>query len=1340
MSSTIYLPRKLLTDDKIYTEAELLSASSYVVVLAEPGAGKTELMGSLAQQLGTTVTTANKFRYGPVKSNNAPLLIDAFDELAKVDASGIYELLGKASSVNPSHIYLSSRSSEWDNASTHAFKDFLGFAPLIVRLCEFDEMEQRAIFEHHARGEDFDAFQTEVARFDLEPLLPNPQFLKLFSDAYIESERRFTDKRSIFVLAVERLAREANNSVARKGLGFSVAKKVDLSSEVFAKLLLSGAEGVCTIEAAEERMYPALSSLFTCNTADDFLGTRLFKPGDSPDQHRPIHKIIAEYCAADYLTKRITDPRDSLNLSNLMTIIAPNSIVRDELRGLLGWMAALGNKPIEEAAITLDAYSVLANGDPSQLSDSSKRLLIQDLIEIESRDPYFRRGDFWRRFSVVGFFNQEVINEIKPLLTSSGEGQLRDLILELLTGSQAIKILKSELQQLTLSPQESSNTRLLASRCLLDITDHDHLADLNALIAESSHASMNIAAQIIETLGTKEFELAYLAKFFQVCKDLYPCQLKHSEITAGKRYFIKRLIAGLDLVAVEWLLDELTKDLACKCRKESYECSCRNGISKIVGSMLDRYFYLAKPPFDPLKVWQWVRNLNFYRKVTKRESKAVQVLQEDHTLRRGIIATAFGRLTDQDQIFEIRTRWFDSHAHSGLRLHSDDYKFLVDLAYENDNPRLWACFMARHQSYRDSAEQGPDPLRRHMREQACKKPLFLREWASANKVAKQFGKKHQIRNSRALRRRERSRRKHDDINAVNIKYVQENRKLIESGRHWGCLNRFAELLLDSPNNIKQEFGDETLVRNALKNCIDFIAPHVPDLPKLAELQCCSQYQQSERILYAACLEIMRVDATLQNVDVQLLKALRTNLYMHYRAVSKKERDALKIEVDRLIFPDLTSAEDFLRQYVEPQLAQSGCAHPEIWLLSHEETFSQLRATLSIEWLARFRDLALRELSLIFEIAARYGDRNELNKIIAERCAELIDKQLTSTAVEDIDQKRKFWFTRAFYFLNEEAEEYWDWLKADKDTVHLLYELSGRVRGNDNAYLPQLTSIKVEAILDAFIDKWPKVYLPSHWGTESSKQENAYRFLTEVIWSISADDPNHAIPVLERLLADQRFIDLQMPLKSIQAAQIRKNALRNFEPPTPVEIVNWLDLDTVATVEGLRQLVIQELQDFQRAIDGGEYNSADRFYEKGVRRNEPRSTEIIAERLHLRLESQGISVTPEHQLKSANRSDFTVSKIIRGKRRLLVSEVKGQWHEDLYTAASTQLHERYSIHPDAEHQGIFLVIWFGADEKVAGRKKHDIKSAKELKNSIELKLPQELKGLIDVFVLDVSKSQ
>lgn len=467
--NTFYLPRRLISNERTYTEAELLAASNYVVVLAEPGGGKTELMGSLANQLGVNVVTANKFSFSGNKEKNIPLVIDAFDELAKVGtATGINKLLSQADAAEPTHVYLSSRSSEWDAASTFSFQDFLGHAPLIVRLCEFDEFEQRAIFNQYVPGEDFVAFKSEVARFDLEMLLHNPQFLKLFADAYIESKRYFIDKRSIFALAVERLAKEANPSIRSGESPLSVPKKIDISSEVFAKLLLAGAEGVSVSEATEDRMYPSLLSLSENNSqAREILATRLFKPGDTENQHRQIHKIIAEYCAAAYLTRRFFDPADSLTFQKCIPVIAPNSTMRDELRGLLGWIASLGNKVVQERAIEIDAYSVLANGAPSLLEHSSKRLLLRKLKEIESKDPYFRRGDFGRRFSIAGFFTQEVVNDIKPLLVPGSDGHLRDLLLELLAGASVLGLLTVELRNLVLAPEEAANARYVANSYLL---------------------------------------------------------------------------------------------------------------------------------------------------------------------------------------------------------------------------------------------------------------------------------------------------------------------------------------------------------------------------------------------------------------------------------------------------------------------------------------------------------------------------------------------------------------------------------------------------------------------------------------------------------------------------------------------------------------------------------------------------------------------------------------------------------------------------------------------------------------------------------------------------------
>ncbi|MFK0096106.1 hypothetical protein [Pseudomonas sp. NPDC090592] len=735
MNSNFYLPRKLSNNNDLFTEDALLNTSKFVVILAEPGAGKTVLMESIAQKLDTIVLTANRFKHSPLREENSPLVIDAFDELAKVDPSGIYALLSKAELSKPTHVYLSSRSSEWGNANNVAFKEFFGCEPFIARLCEFTESEQKLIFENYSPEESFLNFRSEVSKFDLQDLLPNPQFLKLFADAYIESNRHFPDKKSIFSLAVERLAKEANLGTSRTTNTLSTSKKIDLSSEVFAKLLLAGSDGVCISESTEERMYPALEALFIHQQPNSsILATRLFKPGDCVDHHRPAHKIVAEYCAADYLTKRVVDPSDSLNLAKCLPIIAPNSAVRDELRGLLGWMASLGDKSTQEQIIELDPYAVLANGDPSQLFSSSKKLLISKLVEIETTDPYFRRSDLWRRFSVAGFFTGETIEDIRPLLKTKSDGHLRNLILELLMGSSAASLLRDELRHLLLTPEESQSTRTLAMRCLLEVSDYDHLGDLGVLIFEATSISLTLSAKIIEKLLPSSISHDHIAAFLRVCAHLYP-DTEYRERTVGSRYFIKNLISELNLETTEVLLDKLTEGLVCTCKKKSFECSCRNGISKIIGSLLDRYFELSAPPFDSIRIWGWVENLNFINQHGANQSIAVSTLQENIRLRYEIIAYVFSSLTDSDEIFQTKLHHFDLYAHSGLTLTEKDYRFIIDLAFEINNPRLWASFIAHHKFYRVISDRGPDTLRSHMREQANIKPTFMREWAKSNRVA-----------------------------------------------------------------------------------------------------------------------------------------------------------------------------------------------------------------------------------------------------------------------------------------------------------------------------------------------------------------------------------------------------------------------------------------------------------------------------------------------------------------------------------------------------------------------------------------------------------------------------
>lgn len=54
-------------------------------------------------------------------------------------------------------------------------------------------------------------------------LLLNTQFPKMFTDVYLESDGRFTDKRSIFALAVERLAKDVTPDIPKASVSLSVA-------------------------------------------------------------------------------------------------------------------------------------------------------------------------------------------------------------------------------------------------------------------------------------------------------------------------------------------------------------------------------------------------------------------------------------------------------------------------------------------------------------------------------------------------------------------------------------------------------------------------------------------------------------------------------------------------------------------------------------------------------------------------------------------------------------------------------------------------------------------------------------------------------------------------------------------------------------------------------------------------------------------------------------------------------------------------------------------------------------------------------------------------------------
>lgn len=1334
MNKEIYLPRVLHgTDGKEFNESELLSfKNKVIIILAEPGAGKSCLLDSLSEQLGIRKSIANIFIYSNPQQCSS-LAIDGFDELVKIGPSTVTQALMMASSTSAKKIILSSRSSEWSESYTQQCRNIFSEEPLLVYLKQFNEQEQKILFLHYYPEQNVGKFLEDATNIELASLLSNPLFLKLFSKSYVENNQCFTNRHSAFKLAIEGLAKENNSGYSYDRNILPASKKIELVEDVFTKLMLSGSEGVSLSDSASNHFYPHIVTLNSDKNINQILSTQFFLPSDGVEQHRPVHRIVAEYCAGNYLAKRLTSIDNPLSLLKILSIIAPNNIVRDELRGLFAWMTVLSeNQRIQEELIDLDPYAILSNGDPALLLPCSKKKLLSKLKVLNQEDPYFRRSDRWRSFSISGFFTDELLDELKSLLSpDNSDGDLQGLLLELLIDSPIVSKLTNELKSIVCNVSfKSKYIRRLAGKCLAKIKESNYREIWEYLIEARDNTSLAIVADMMAKSNT-EFEIDDYIKFLRICSDLYPTDYR-IESVIGERFFIKRFIQKLSFALVVPLLNELSANLSCSCQRK-YNCQCRVGISKIISMLLDRYFELVQEPWDPEKIWEWTKNLYFQNAATKKESLSIKILSENDELRQNIIRIAFGNIFDYKSIYETIFYIFE-RGHSGLNFQLQDYKYIVDLAFDTDNVELWSNFMARHNFY---GHKGPNQLRQYMRMQALEKNAFLRVWYRKNIEDKKSYKRNIYRYSRKKRYRERN-KKQRNIRYKNIKYIQENRSLIESGKHFGYLFKFSEIILLEPNKIIEEFGDEQLVRNALYNCLDYIQPNIPSLSKLAELQCQSKSLNLEFILYAACLEILKRDGTLNSVSAEILTALRTNLSSYWLGVNSDDRDRLKQEVDRCLFSNPADAENFLRKYIEPQLACMECKSSQVNWLADDETFKFLQTTLPLEWLEDFPDMNFSAQKELLKLAIQFGDREKLKEIVQQYCENLLNINPTLEE-EDIKSKRNFWFAHAFYLLDENYEIFWQELIKDVNSIFISEEHFGSF--GDYTRWIMLSPVKIELILNAFIEQWEEVDLPTSYGSDSPDSEKAYRFLCGLISKLEGIYEDNLVPVIERLLQDARYIKFHTSLRSIRFNYLCKLAIQDFQMPTADQVANFLERNEIISVENLRAVILEELRNYQKDLDGHDITTKSIFYHGEIniqnRVDENTATQRIAERLRLRLENQQVNIMREGYMKDNNRCDLVFSKLINGKTKILPVEVKGQWHPKLYSAFDSQLERLYTIHPDADGQGIYLVLWFGKDEMVAKLKKHKINNAKELYLEIQKQMSEELKKRLDVFVLDLS---
>ncbi|WP_128515207.1 hypothetical protein [Tabrizicola thermarum] len=412
------------------------------------------------------------------------------------------------------------------------------------------------------------------------------------------------------------------------------------------------------------------------------------------------------------------------------------------------------------------------------------------------------------------------------MIVREGGGDLRALLLELLSGSPAVTSLRPELEAIVLDAAATSQCRRAALDCLVN-EKLDLAFMVDPLIASATNEALRLAAKIVGYLGVARLPREKLRDLLLACANLYPVDPRERERVIGSRYFIRILVRDFDADLCGWLLDEITRGLTCTCGARSWDCHCRDGISKIAGHLLDRYFDIAEAPRDPARIWGWLKPLHFHRSASAKDSPAVRVLHEEHHLRREIQRLMFEGLTTREAMID---QGIDRYGHAGLSFQHDDIRPMMDHAIATGNVELWDVFVYSHNFYRARGERGPDELRHYARQQAHQNPDFLARWALRQR--RQFRSWREMRDRRN-RSQARWRRRERAGEEAAVRSLTNDRSLIEAGLHRWWLAHIARYYLIQPDEMQELTHGLIDVDAALRNYLRVLGDDIPTLEQCA---------------------------------------------------------------------------------------------------------------------------------------------------------------------------------------------------------------------------------------------------------------------------------------------------------------------------------------------------------------------------------------------------------------------------------------------------------------------------------------------------------------------------
>jgi hypothetical protein len=1305
-----------------------------IILLGDPGAGKSYTFRELAETCGGQYLTARAFLTRPVRNKAETLFIDGLDERrgGRGDRDTIDTLAAKLIEADPVAVRISCRVADWlgksDLVSLEPFFEERGGVTVLV-LGTLTLGERRLVLTDNGTSpEEADALLREAEERGLADFLDNPQNLLLLRSA-VQSGAWPATRRDLFEMATRLMLREENPERARTGSGVYTGEELRLpAGSAMAARLISDIEAISLADQEGTETIPSYRTLpfFERGQILAALGRRVFEAKSTPESVDYAHRTTAEYLGAAWLAQAV---RAGLPIGRAVALMGVDGHPAPELRGLHAWLA-VHLPEYAERLIDADPYGILTYGDAASLSRTLCVHLIRALGRLSHTDPWFRAGNYGSS-AIAGLAREDMIDEFRAVLGSPTSGfSVRGIIVEAAALGTPLHALRDDLVDVLKTGTLRYAERLYALIALLRLGDDGKASVRHACqtVFGEDLASLRLRSEGIGRLYGDPFGPTDVARLMD---DIVS---SGDEVDVGVLWNFDSRLPLADLPAI---LDAIQLPI-------SNVNTERRNVREVAAFFHRALLQVleAPDPIDPARLLAWL--------LKRRAAADAYFVSNADELKRALRAYP-ARL---EGILEHFLARFVPDNSEWLTLS----RFRQSVFFEIEPDQIIAGMLTTM-----AAEPAGSARELFFYEAALalsyqatnSQEAFARVYEFANnrvdlialrtpRVSSNLPEGHPERMERGTARS--SAEKTNDRDRLRRDFARDAAAIASgeqlNGLVWAAgvyLGIFPDVdhAAPSADRFVPILGDlhATMALDGLVAALS--RTDAPTLQDVIDLAVERQYRGQWHVYIAGLSEHFRRTSSLEGIPDELLRAMLA--FDLTQPVAQDDGHAITTVQHPWKRALLRDRPKLVCQAYEA-VARAKLAHGE----QHPDGTREL---LTQEELEAFRQDALLGFLRDFPNANTFALRELLMAALSMPSTHtplfaLANHNLSGAT--QIDQpQRDLWLVIAWLLspdpfgatLQRAAQRC-------PEIVFELRDLTGYSRDSAAGAAPSLGQIEF------LISLVGSVYLPTGYPTGvyggDRNAWDAVEYLRALLNVLSANGAKAATDAFSRLASDPILAPYRLEISHALAKQRARRREVEYDRPDWPRTLRALGNKQPATVADLHAILVEHLDDLRRRIRTENTDIYRMFWNLDgygalvSPRPEEACRDHLITLLRPRVAPLGISLEPEGHMAADRRADISAAM----PARKILCEIKRDYHPDVWTAPENQLESFYAHDPEALGFGIYLVFWFGEGRPSAIPLPPDNRprptSAAQMEGMLCASLPDDRAVRTAIFVIDVTR--